>query len=231
MRYQFFKGAVAGGVGAAVVMAASAALAGSGVGGVFNLGRTNTVGAQTTLTGNAGSVAQLRVQNTGGGPAFAAVVKPGAAPFTVSSSVRVHGLNADKLDGIDSTGFLRAIHVLHGAADANGPAKRLFFDSVTGALVRHHGIGEVEIKNTNAHDALEVDGISTQSSDEVHWRVEIGPGDSAIFPEQTIEPFFLDLMVTRLGADASTAASLHLTCNVGDNSTTGLVALSCLGVT
>jgi hypothetical protein len=43
MRHQFFRGAIAGGIGAAVVMVASAAMAGTGLGGVFNLGKANTV--------------------------------------------------------------------------------------------------------------------------------------------------------------------------------------------
>ena len=39
---------------AALVLTTTTALAGSGVGGVFNLGQVNTVDAQTILTGNPG---------------------------------------------------------------------------------------------------------------------------------------------------------------------------------
>jgi hypothetical protein len=147
----FLRG-VAVGLLCALLGGATAALAGSGVGGVFNLGVSNSVDAQTALTGASPS-AQLQVtntnatagasglgvssasstytgffnntgagtglwaqtggagkaavlaKNTGGGPAGAFVVNAGVAPFTVSSSGKVTNLNADRLDGLDSTGF------------------------------------------------------------------------------------------------------------------------------
>ena len=59
---RFLKGAAAGGVGAAVVMTATVALAGSGVGGIFNLGQGNTVGATTAPSGSTAGP-QLQVGN------------------------------------------------------------------------------------------------------------------------------------------------------------------------
>jgi hypothetical protein len=91
--------------GAALILCTTTALAGSGVGGTFNLGQTNTVDAQSVLTGNPGSAAQLKVQNTGGGSALSLLVNAGVAPFKVSSPTKVPSLNADLLDGLDSTGF------------------------------------------------------------------------------------------------------------------------------
>src|SRR5262245_30621937 len=41
--------------------------------------------------------------NTGGGPAGAFVVNAGVAPFTVNSQTKVGSLNADQLDGLDSS--------------------------------------------------------------------------------------------------------------------------------
>jgi hypothetical protein len=153
MRGSLFKGVVLGSVCSALVFVASSALAGSGVGGVFNLGQSNSVNAQSTLTGASPS-AQLQVtntnaaagasglgvssasstatgffnntgggtglfaqtggaaktavyaKNTGGGPAAAFVVNPGVSPFTVNSQTKVASLNADQLDGLDSTSFL-----------------------------------------------------------------------------------------------------------------------------
>jgi hypothetical protein len=102
------KAAAIGAAVAAVVATAAVALAGTGTGSVFNLGQTNTVNAQSTLTGNAGAAPQLKVENTGGGPAVSAVVKAGSAPLKVSSSTKVGNLNADLLDGVSSTGFLRS---------------------------------------------------------------------------------------------------------------------------
>jgi hypothetical protein len=89
---------------AALAIATTTALAGSGVGSTFNLGETNTVDAQSVLTGNAGSAAQLKVENTGTGAALALLVSSGA-PFKVNSSTKVANLNADLLDGLDSTGL------------------------------------------------------------------------------------------------------------------------------
>jgi hypothetical protein len=57
---------------AALVLTTTTALAGSGVGGVFNLGQTNTVDAQTTLTGNPGANPELKVVNNGSATAIRA---------------------------------------------------------------------------------------------------------------------------------------------------------------
>ncbi len=45
--------------------------------------------------------------NIGGGPGLSSVVNSGVAPLSVNSDTKVKNLNADKLDGLDSTGFLR----------------------------------------------------------------------------------------------------------------------------
>jgi len=129
MSRSFLRGAVAGLV-CAVLGGGTVALAGSGVGGVFNLGVSNSVDAKTTLTGaspgiqlqvtntsaaagtsglavNSSSTATTGVfTNTGGGPAGGFFVNAGVRPFTVSSSAKVPNLNADQLDGRDSAYFL-----------------------------------------------------------------------------------------------------------------------------
>ena len=128
----FLKGAVVGFV-CAVLGGATVALAGSGVGGVFNLGVSNSVDAKTTLTGasprmqlqvtntsadastsglavNSASGATTGVfTNTGGGPAGGFFVDAGVKPFTVNSQTRVGNLNADLLDGLDSTALQRRV--------------------------------------------------------------------------------------------------------------------------
>ena len=76
----FLKGTVLGAVSAVVILTATAALAGSGVGAVFNLGRTNSVNRQSALVGTA-TGAMLRVQNKGTGPAASFQVAAGKAPF------------------------------------------------------------------------------------------------------------------------------------------------------
>jgi hypothetical protein len=132
MRSSFLKGAVVG-VLCAVLGGAAVALAGSGINGVFNLGVSNSVDAKTTLTGST-AAAQLRVintsttagasglaatsaspsqtgafTNTGGGPAGGFFVKSGVAPFTVSSTAKVGALNADQLDGLDSSALQKRV--------------------------------------------------------------------------------------------------------------------------
>lgn len=141
----FLKGAVVGLV-CALLGGATVALAGSGVGGVFNLGVSNPVDAKTTLTG-ASPNAQLQVTNTypvagaaglaatsksssptgsftntAGGPAGAFLVNPGVTPFTVNSTGKVANLNADLFDGLNSTAFLRnqVPLSLKGAVATNG---------------------------------------------------------------------------------------------------------------
>jgi hypothetical protein len=132
MGSSFLKGAVVGFV-CAVLGGATVALAGSGVGGVFNLGVSNSVDAKTTLTGST-AAAQLKVVNTsaaggasglvaisagssqtgsftnsGGGPAGAFMVNPGVAPFTVNSQTKVGALNADQLDGLDGNALQKRV--------------------------------------------------------------------------------------------------------------------------
>ncbi len=80
----------------------------SATGGTFVLGKSNSASKTTQLkSGNAGGPT-LKVTNTGGKPAAAFVTKSGKAPFTVNRSAKVTNLNADKLDGLDSTAFALA---------------------------------------------------------------------------------------------------------------------------
>jgi hypothetical protein len=95
-------------VGLAVVLAvvlglASAALAGTGVGAAFNLGKTNTVNRLSQLVGSTDNP-MLRVTNQSSGTDATALtlqVQPGHAPMRVNSSTQVAGLNADRVDGQD----------------------------------------------------------------------------------------------------------------------------------
>lgn len=103
-RWRFVVGLVVGALAAAVV-SAGAAVAGTGIGGVLNLGRMNTVNAQTALRGTTGQ-RMLLITNLGSGPALGLRVQPGSAPFTVNSSTLVHGLNADQVEGRSATDFL-----------------------------------------------------------------------------------------------------------------------------
>jgi hypothetical protein len=100
-------------VGLAVVLAvvmglASAALAGTGVGATFNLGKTNTVNRLSQLAGSTDN-ALLRIDNNNAGTGATALnleVEPGHTPMKVNSSTQVSNLNADLVDGRSASSFV-----------------------------------------------------------------------------------------------------------------------------
>jgi hypothetical protein len=102
-------------VGLAVILAltvgiASSALAGTGVGARFQLGQTNTVNAITKLVGTVAGPSLVVDNNStnAGATALDLQVEAGKAPMKVNSDTQVANLNADKVDGKDSTQFQQA---------------------------------------------------------------------------------------------------------------------------
>jgi hypothetical protein len=85
----------------------------------LGLGRTNRAPRGTVLTSRRGPTLTLR--NTGGKPAASFSVLKAAPPFTVNSSNKVIGLNADLLDGLDSAAFQARV----GGTCAAGSAIRV----------------------------------------------------------------------------------------------------------
>jgi hypothetical protein len=99
MRGDLLKGVVLGSIVSTVVLLAASAMAGTGVGAVFNLGKANTVNAQSTLKG-ATSGSNLQITNTGSGGALGINVGAGKPPIVVNSNAGVaKNLNAAKVDG------------------------------------------------------------------------------------------------------------------------------------
>lgn len=85
----------------------------------FKLGRLNAVDRATALVGAAAGPL-LRVDNNGGGPALALKANPGAPPLTVNAgSGKAANLDADKLDGKDSSAFLAADAKASSAGEAD----------------------------------------------------------------------------------------------------------------
>ena len=108
----FFKGIVLGSVVSFAMLSATAAFAGSGVGAVFNLGKFNGVNNTTTLGGSTAGK-QLNVVNTKNAPGSTGIgitVHGGKPPLVVNSSTKVSHLNADQIDGLDSTSFQRRLY-------------------------------------------------------------------------------------------------------------------------
>jgi hypothetical protein len=93
-------------------------------GGNFLLGKPNTASSTSSLSAPiAGKALQVTNTSTGAGAtALGLTTASGHAPFTVNSGAKVANLNADKLDGIDSTGFL-----------SSGNVKKLNFEAATGS--------------------------------------------------------------------------------------------------
>jgi len=106
MKLTFVKGTAVGAITAMACLTATSALAGTGVGAVFNLGRTNRVNAISSLKGSAKG-AMLAVTNSrSGGPALSLHVAKGTSPLMVNSGARVRHLNASLLDGRNAAGFM-----------------------------------------------------------------------------------------------------------------------------
>jgi hypothetical protein len=118
MRGSFLKGAVVGLV-CAVLGGATVALAGSGVGGVFNLGESNSVDAKTALTGAYGET-QLEVTNTGGANGVQGVSNGGGAAGVYGENKGGgYGVAGTSLnpDGVGVSGYGQAFGV-SGRSDA-----------------------------------------------------------------------------------------------------------------
>ena len=159
---------------AGALLVTSTAIAGSGAGGIFNLGVENTVSTtgssvgttkllgavngnslslQNTSTSSvaravaalsrSASAATAMFENTGGGPALSLVVPAGRPPLAVSSTARVANLNADRIDGVDSTSLARGTGVTtlaNRTLTATGPASAPLLDVP--------GIGRLSVRCT-----------------------------------------------------------------------------------
>jgi hypothetical protein len=111
MKASFMKGVVLGSVVGTVVLFGTAAFAGGGVGAIFTLGKVNAVNATTELAGSTNG-RQLDVVNTSTGSSASGIgirVHSNRPPLTVNSSTKVSNLNADLLDGLDSSRFQRRV--------------------------------------------------------------------------------------------------------------------------
>ena len=109
-------------------------------GGDFILGQANSATTQTGLTANfAGKTLQLTNTSTASG-ATPLGLTPGAGrpPLVTPSSTKVTNLNADKLDGLDSTQLQRRVT---GACAADSAVQSVAADgSVSCAAFPHAGI-------------------------------------------------------------------------------------------
>lgn len=92
-------------ISAVVLGAATAALA-AVPGDPFRLGQVNVINKFTKLVG-AGNAPRLVIDNNGSGVALRLLVEPGKPPMQVNSGAKVARFNADRLDDLDQSAFLR----------------------------------------------------------------------------------------------------------------------------
>ena len=75
-------------------------------GGSFILGQSNSANNTSALASGVTTGPTLELSNSGGKPAARFNTPSGVAPFVVNNGTKIASLNADKLDGIDSAGFV-----------------------------------------------------------------------------------------------------------------------------
>jgi len=183
-------------VGLAVILAltvglASTALAGTGVGSAFNLGKTNTVNAISKLVGSvAGS--SLLIDNNSTNSAATALdlqVEAGKAPMKVNSGARVANLNADKLDGMDA-GQLQGFSTLRvSTTEETAPGGSSITQTASCGAGEQAISGSVEVQSGNISQVFYnapggvpvVDSTGKITGWRVLWFTNIGtPGDFTV---------------------------------------------------
>jgi hypothetical protein len=93
-------------------------MAGGSLAAPLQVGQTNRSKSQTTLTSSSKKKAALAIANTGGAAAASFSVKKNKSPFTVNSTAKVNNLNADLLDGLDSSQLQLRVGGTCGAGSA-----------------------------------------------------------------------------------------------------------------
>lgn len=180
MRGTLFKGVVLGALTSTLVLTAASALAGTGIGGVFNLGRTNTVNATSSLTGaKAGKMLQVTNTSTGAGAtALGLNVAAGKTPFTVNSGTKVANLNADKVDGKEAADLVgaRAAGVIW-AASCNPFCQIIHGKGVAYAVEVSEGRFCVGVNGVSAQDHGSVAVVTTSYGREVARWIGAIPGN------------------------------------------------------
>ena len=169
-------------VGLAVILAVvlglvSAALAGTGVGATFNLGKLNTVNQISRLVGSTDNP-MLRVDNNGAGNNATALdlrVESGKPPMSVNSSTQVAGLNADQLDGRNASEFVTSnnIYTLGSGQEESGT---LLGDG-TRVINKHCNGGDRLLSGGPASVDPGSKVLNSYPSDAITWTTRINPAE------------------------------------------------------
>ena len=204
MKTRFLQGVVLGALVGGMTFVSTAALAGTGIGGVFNLGRTNTTNASTVLRGSTKGQ-QLRVVNSAStGSSTTGIGIHTAAnepPLAVDSKTKVNNLNADLLDGQTSTAFVAGGgQILSARLEEPVPGTATNVIAVPGfgtieATCAPTGFGLVWRNRTNPSTALDVwvvhEGVTryvSQAANDVATPLAIDVKGDELFTEQVGRP-------------------------------------------
>lgn len=126
-------------------------------------------------------------------------------------------VNADRLDGLESTSFERSTAVLTGTARYSDTEARIVFDARTGADVRNLGFGGIEIVNTHASQRLHVAGLVAYATLGPESRQEtLLPGESTTVVIPATGFHYVDVFLTRSSVNQSEVRTSKLTCSMAD---------------
>jgi hypothetical protein len=177
---RFAKGAAVGGIIGVFVAAAAIALAGTGVGGIFNLGQENTVNAQTSLKGAVAGNAQLRVENGSSGVGLFGISSTGKGVYGK------HTAATGGEPGVQGESASAAAAGVVGKNTAGGPGLSALVSAGTPPLAVN---SQARVANLNAD---QVDGKSSSaflpsSGDVVLW---YSPYDYVGAPGMQIDHYY-----------------------------------------
>ncbi len=178
-------------VGLAIMLAlvfgmATTALAGTGVGARFDLGKANTVNQISKLVGSVAGPS-LQIDNNSDGVSATALdlqVEPGKSPMKVNSVTKVADLNADKLDGKSANQLTRITF-------AQNAPRRIERDTTLEASITAPTAGFLLINATTAvtqNDNNVIGFISVDGNFDDPSLKDISVEGSEIFATETVVP-------------------------------------------
>lgn len=171
-------------------------------GGNFILGQANDAQADSTrLTSASSTAASLVLKNTAGRPAARFETNLGIAPFSVAQPNKVASLNADLLDGLDSTGLVKTGDSAGGDLGGLFANLQLNVDSVGSAEVLNESLTSSDLA-TDSVQATEVANDSIDSGEIVDFGLtnqDIGVLFAQINADGTVANSSGGVTTTKLG--------------------------------
>jgi hypothetical protein len=160
MKPSFYKGIMLGAVVSMLVLVASTAVAGTGIGGIFNLGQSNTVDATSSLSG-ASTGAQLQVTNTG-----TSTAAQGIAAFNKSAAATLYGRNSGTGPAVSGRADQKnnGVEGVSAGAGASGVFGANTSATGFGVAGRSTGASGIGVYGNNTAGGLGVSGKSTSGN-------------------------------------------------------------------